>query len=151
MRRALGQLDLLAWQPPQPVARFPDDAVRASTLSGRVSRAVAAALRDCGISREEIARRMSDYLGETVSQNMLDAYASQAREEHRISVPRFLALVHATGDRRLMEAMAELFGWTVIERRFLPLIELAQVREREDELRRQAEALRRQAKSGGLL
>jgi hypothetical protein len=47
--------------------------------------------------------------------------------------------------------IAELFGWTVIERRFLKLIELASLQEREDALRRQREVLRREAKSEGIL
>lgn len=149
MTRNPGQPDLLDWQPPQPVARFPEEQVRAASLAGRVSRAVAAALVDAADDRETIAARMSTFLGERVPPSMLDAYASQAREGHRISVPRFLALLHATKDRRLLELLAEPMGWAVIERRHLPLIEVAAIREREDELRRHREFLTRQARSGG--
>lgn len=145
------QPDLLSWRPPQPVARFEPERVRAVSTRAVVCRAISDALRGTGQPREAIARRMSEFLGEEVSKHMLDAYASPAREEHTISVPRFLALLHATRDRRLLELLAEPFGWTVIERRYLPLIELAAVREHEDEVRRRAEALRRQARAGGLL
>jgi hypothetical protein len=89
--------------------------------------------------------------GEEVSKNMLDAYASEAREEHVINVVRFIALIHATQDRRLLEIVAEMFGWTVIERRYLRLIDLASLQEQQDEFRRRADATRRQAKSEGLL
>jgi hypothetical protein len=34
------QLDLLNWSPPQPVARFDDDKVRAVSVAGRMCRAV---------------------------------------------------------------------------------------------------------------
>lgn len=149
MARHPGQPDLLDWEPPQTVARFPEEQVRAATWAGRVSRAVAAALVDSADDRETIAARMSSFLGERVSPAMLDAYASQAREGHRISVPRFAALLHATGDRRLLELLAEPMGWAVIERRHLPLIEVAAIREHEDELRRRREHLTRLARTGG--
>lgn len=151
MKRAAAQPDLLDWQPPQPVARFPEAQVRAVSLAARISRAVAASLHDAEADRETIAARMSAFLGERISPAMLDAYASQAREDHRISVPRFMALIHATGDRRLLELLAEPMGWAVIERRHLPMIEVAAIREHEDELRRRRDYLTRQARNGGAL
>ena len=143
--------DLLDWQPPQPVASFDPPRVRATGLPARLAKAIGIALEDCGFTRDVVADRMSDYLGRRVSKNMLDAYASEARAEHIISTPRFAALVHATLDRRLLEMLAAPFGWAVIDRKYLPLIELAAVQDRRDELDRQAHALRRQARSGGLL
>lgn len=145
------QPDLLDWTPPQAALAFAPGDVRGATLSARISRAVSVALQDAGVSRRTIAERMSAFLGEAVSLDMLNAYASAARETHRISLPRFLALVHATGDRRLLELLAEPLGWSVIERRFLPLIEIAAVREQEDELRRRREALARRARAEGAL
>lgn len=146
------QLDLLAWEPPAPVARFEEHRVRAATIAVRVSLAVAAALKDAderGLSREEIARRMSLFLGAPISRVTLDGYASTAREDRVISVPRFAALLHATGDRRLLEILAEPMDWAVIERRHLPLIELAAVQQRREELKRHADALLRQARAEG--
>lgn len=147
MVRHSAQPDLLDWQPPEAVKRFPEEQVRAATFAARVSRAVAVALADADAEREAIAARMSSYLGERVSPAMLDAYASQAREDHRISVPRLMALLHATRDRRLLELLAEPMGWAVIERRHLPLIEVAAIREHEDELRRRREFLMRSARA----
>jgi hypothetical protein len=152
IRPVPGQADLLSWAPPEPVVRFADERVRASTLAGRISRAVAEALKDAsagGVDRGEVAQRMTAYLGEDVSLNMVNAYASQAREDHVITLPRFLALLHATQDRRLLELLVEPFGWAVIERKFLPLIDLAAVQERQKKLKRQAAALWREAKSKG--
>lgn len=148
MVRHPAQPDLLDWQPPETVRRFPEEQVRAATFAARVSRAVAVALADADAEREAIAARMSSFLGERVSPAMLDAYASQARDDHRISVPRLMALLHATRDRRLLELLAEPLGWAVIERRHLPLIEVAAIREHEDELRRRREYLMRSARSG---
>lgn len=145
------QLDLLAWEPPEAVVAFDEAQVRNASIAGRIARGVAACLRDCGLTREAVAAQMGAYLGERVSKAMLDAYASEAREEHTISVPRLMALLHVTGDRRLLELVAEPFGWCVLPRKFLPLVQLAAVREREDELRRKSDALRRQARAGGAL
>lgn len=146
-----GQMDLLSWQAPKPVESFKPEETRAASASQRISRAVAATLRDCKLDRAEIARRMGEYLGEPVMTTHLDSWASQARDRNRIPACRLIALVHATGDQRLLQALAEDFGLCVIERRYLPLIELAAVREHEDEIRRRADALRRRAKTEGLL
>lgn len=149
--RAAAQPDLLSWQPPEPVVAYAPEQVRAASVAASIARAVAATLRDAPVSREDIAQRMSAYLGDRVSKAMLDAYASEARQEHQIPVTRLVALMHATGDRRLLQLLAEPLGWAVIERRHLPLIELAAVQERQEELRRRADTLRRTARTGGAL
>lgn len=145
------QLDLLSWQRPEPVARFEEREVRARSLAGRIARGVAVAMRECALSRDEIAARMSDYLGQPVGVPMLNAYASPSRDDHRIGAVRLIALIHVTGDRRLMELLANEFGWAVIERRYLTLIDIAAVQEREDELRQTRKALRRTARREGVL
>jgi len=63
--------DLLAWEPP--AVRFEEPLVRAHTLNAKFARAISLALKECPLSREEVAERMSDWLGEVVSRNMLDA------------------------------------------------------------------------------
>ena len=37
-RRPLAQMDLLAWEPPQPVIRFDELTVRAATVQARITR-----------------------------------------------------------------------------------------------------------------
>ena len=143
------QPDLLDWQPPEPVVRFADPAVRSATVNGRIAKAIAATL--AGLDRTEVARAMSEYLGKPVTKHMVDAYASVARDDHVISTARLAALLHATGDRRLLELLAEPMGWAVIERRYLPLIDLAVLQDKQDELRRRGDALKRQARQQGVL
>lgn len=145
-----GQPSLLDWEPPKPVAAFEPARVRAATLGGQIARAVAECLRDAaaaGLAREAVAERMSAITGARVTKAMLDAYASQAREEHSITLPRFIALMQATGDRRLLELLAEPQGWAVIDRADLPLIELAALQEHHDEINRRMKALQAQARS----
>lgn len=145
------QPDLLAWTAPDVVARFAPERVKGATWEMRFSRAISETLHDCGASREEIAVRMSGFLGEKVSVAMLNAYASTARTEHRMNLGRLLALLVATGDRRLLEMIAGECGWAVVERKFLPMIELAAVQEAKARLEKRANVLRAAAKEGGAL
>ncbi len=145
------QGDLLDWTPPAAVQRFDEDRVRAVTVAGKICRAVSQTLKEAKGSRREVAGCMSAFLGEDVSENMLNAYASEGRPDHVINAVRFVGLLHATQDRRLLEMVAEMFGWIVIEKRFLKLIELAVLQEKQAEIRRRADAARRLARSEGLL
>lgn len=138
------QLSLLDWELPLIVTGYDPMLVRGNSFGFRLSRAISVTLEECGKSRPEIAEHMSDILGRSVTINMLNAYASGQREDHQISVPRFDALIGATQDRRLVEFLAEGRGWAVIERRYLPLIDLAAVAERKKELTRMENGLRRQ-------
>jgi len=60
--------------------------------------------------REIIAAEMSILLGENVSKAMLDAYSSPAREDHRVPMSRFLALVAVCGRQDLMDPLVRQVG-----------------------------------------
>lgn len=144
-------LDLLSWQPPrpqEPTVRFSEAEVRGASHKARTCRAMALALDECGASRDEVAQRMSDYLGETVSVHMLNAYVSEARENHTINIDRFAALVHATQDWRLLALLPGLFGFSVVEDRHVGLIRAAQRREAAARLLKEAELEEHRARTG---
>jgi len=141
MRGDTRTADLLAWEPPEVVRTFPADHVRAASLRAQISKAVGAALKDSDVPRDDMAQAMSDYLGEVVPKTALDGYASEAREDHTISVVRLMALVHATGDIRLLQMLAEPFGCIVVERRYQHAVNAAMKAEMAKELRRRAEEL----------
>jgi len=144
-RRDTRTPDLFDWQPPELVERFDADITRAASQRAAISKVVSAALRDCELDRDAIAERMGEYLGEDVSKPILDAYASEARKDHSISVPRYLALIHATGDRRLLQFLADQFGLAVIDRKYLKMIQALQAREEADRLNKMADRLRAEA------
>jgi len=145
-RRDARTMELLDWKPAEPAVRFDEHQVRGATLNARICRAMAVALDECGASRDEIAERMGEYLGETVSKHMLDAYVSEARDTHNINVIRFAALVHATRDWRLLSLLPELFGFAVVDDRYVSLIRATQMREKAAELDKLAEAEERRAR-----
>jgi hypothetical protein len=143
------QLDLLEWTAPEPVARFDIARVRAASINGQIKRAIAEALR--GRDREVVARNMSQLLGEKISVNMLNAYASEAREDHAIPLVRFAALLQAVGDARLLNVLAEPCGWAVVPEKYVPLIQLGALRDHEDVVRRRRRQLTDEAKAKGAL
>lgn len=148
-RRDTLTLDLLAWQPPEPAVRFDEEKVRGASLNAKICRAMALALEECRTPRTEVAERMSAYLGETVSKPMLDAYVSEARETHTINIVRFAALIHATQDWRLLSLLPELFGFAVVDERYVSLIRATRLREKAAELDRLADAEERRARGIG--
>lgn len=137
------QLDLLNWQAPETRRVFDERLIRGNSFEHRLSRAVAVSLDQCPLSRSEVAEHMGDIMGIRISENILNAYASPARERHQISVPRFDALVSATGDRRLLEFLCEPRGLAVIEQRFLPVVELAHLDAHQHDIARRKRTLRR--------
>ena len=143
--------DLFSWTPPKVVAAYAPERVRAASLAASLSKAVSASLRECGRDRAQVAREMSAYLGENVSADVLDKYASEAAESHIINVVRFIGLLAATRDRRLLELIAAQFDWAVIERKYLPAIDYATLLEQRAELDRAADHMRRTLKTSGVL
>ena len=96
----------------------PRELENALDFNARVSQAISRACdeaRDHGSDRFTVARRMSDILGTEVSKGMIDAYCSQARETHTISLARFKALVRATGCLWLWNVVLEGEGLTLMQ------------------------------------
>jgi hypothetical protein len=86
---------------PPPMARHEGDlAGLGRTIASGVSRA----LREDPRSRYELAGAVSALLGENVSKCMLDAYASEARDEHNVSAERWLAILAATARFDILDA-----------------------------------------------
>jgi hypothetical protein len=127
-------LDLLTWQPASPAKAFEPEKVRAASLRSILCRAIALSLKECGREREQVAEEIGQYLGESCTKAMLDAYASEAREDHTMPLVKFLGLIHATRDMRLLQILAQQFGWAVIPERYLGAVEEAVIAAKEEEL-----------------
>lgn len=85
-----------------------------SDLERKVASAVAAILKRDGRSRFEVAGQVSALLDDDVTKYMLDAYSSEARGDHNISMARFLALTVATQSFDVLDALARLIGCAVM-------------------------------------
>jgi len=141
------QDDLFDWQPPAvTAARFEDQVTAAASLRGKLCRAMAAALKECGKSRDEVAQEMSAYLGERISKAGLDALVSEAKGDHPVSVERFVALIQATGDYRLLTLIGDLFEIALVHRRYLPAIEDAMLADKIEEMAQRQKLARKRWK-----
>jgi hypothetical protein len=144
-RRDSHTLDMFQdYEPPVVAVRYDDSApVQASSVDQTIARAVSQTLKEDGRSRGEIAEAMTAYLGAECSENMLNAYASAARDSHRISLERAAALVAVTGDARLIGQILAPLDLAVIPERYLGAIDEAVAAEREEAWARRRKQARR--------
>lgn len=146
MRRDRRTLNLFDWEPPVVARAFDAVRVRAVSLYSAISKAVSLAMKECGKPRKRIAHEISEYLGRDCPESMLNAYASEGREDHSISLVRFIALIHVTRDMRLLNMIAKMFGWAVIDERYLAAVEEAMWADQEERATRERLAARRRWK-----
>lgn len=134
-------VDLFSELKPAPVVdRFDDEEVKAWSLDGRLAKAVALTMEESGKTREQLAAAMSEATKANVSKAMLDAYASQAREQHSISALRLAALVAITGDARAFNVLLEEAGLIVVPKKYEALLRRERAREMLEKLEREEKA-----------
>lgn len=142
--------DLFSWEP-QPVrVAYSEEVQGRGELDSQISRVIGQALRDAkdnGISRIEIAGRMTKFLGRTISDDALNKWASEATDDRRIPLDAYIALAKATDSGELIGFVAGLFELAVVPDRFVELIEMHQLEEHKREVEARLAAL--QAKSRG--
>lgn len=127
--------DIFAWEPPQVAVGYSPEVTGRGELQSKISRLVGRALRDAkderGITRAKAAVDLSVYLGRTVSEDMLDKWASEASDQHRIPLDAFIGLVEVTGATDLLGFIPGLFGFVVIDRKYEAIVELQLLEEHE--------------------
>lgn len=143
--------DLFAWQPPKVAVGYGEDVTGRGALDNRISRAISRALKDAkerGMARSQIAKAMSDYLGRSISEDMLNKWASEAADSNRITLDAFMALIDATSSHDLMGLIVAGFGYVAVPERYSDMIELHLIEEHERDViaRRQALEARVRAK-----
>lgn len=149
-RRDTLTADLFAWEPPQVAAGYSDDVAGRGALDNRIARSISRALKDAkeaGRTRAEIALRMSEFLGRTISEDMLNKWSSEAAGQHRISLDAFIALVEATGAHELLGLVTNGFGFVAVPERYRDLIELHLIEEHEREIASRRQALEARVKA----
>jgi hypothetical protein len=148
-RRDPETVDLFSEYTPRPVVeRYAAERVRAARAGARIKRAVSEAMRESGRSRSELAKAMSDYLGESVTTGMLDQYASTANEGHNITAYRLVALLAVTGDLRLINALLSDTGAIAVDGKYEALIRREMAKEARDRLDREINAADAQWRAG---
>lgn len=128
------------YQPSTVVDRFEDEQVKAWSVGGRLAKAIALCMEDSGMTREELAAQMSEITKNSISKTLLDAYASQAKEQNQISAVRLAALVAITGDARPFNVLLEEAGLIVVPKKFEALLKRERARELRQQLEREEQA-----------
>lgn len=143
--------DLLAWEPPQVAVGYSADVTGRGNLDSQISRLVGRALRDCrddGIgSRTDVARRMTTYLGRTISETMLNKWSSENSGDHRIPLDAFIALIEATGAEGLLGFVPARFGFAVVPEKYADIIEDHLLNEHERDVAARRAALQARIKA----
>ncbi|WP_026379395.1 hypothetical protein [Afifella pfennigii] len=137
-------LDLFDWEPPAMTVGYGEDVTGRGPLDLRISRLLAKALqdmRDEGIDRGEIARRMSERLGRSVSKEMLYKWSSPGSSEHRITLDAFAALIAVTERWELLGVLPGLFGYAVVSDDCREIIRLHQMKERRQTIAQHSSAI----------
>lgn len=120
----------------------------AVAANGRLALIMSRALDEVaaeGISRSEIADRMSDILGCKVSKGMLDKYTSQSSTQHTIGHIRLVAFVRATGKTWIWKVLLAHEGLTILEGEEALLAQAALAQKKADHFREEARRLKHAA------
>ena len=101
----------------------------------KLKQAMSRALKECPLSRAEVAVRMAEELGQdTFSLATLNQYTAESNDTHEISLNRFKAFVRATGAVWLVDFAFASEGVTMLIGDEARLAEAALVRQQKREL-----------------
>jgi len=143
-RRNLSTAQLLAWEAESVRVGYSDDVLGRGDIGSQISRLIGQALADAkeaGICRNDVARKMAEYLGRPVPKASIDKWSSEATVDQRIPLDAFIALVAATNELRLLAFIPSRFGCAVVSDRYADLIELHEIEQHEEELNLRKSAL----------
>jgi hypothetical protein len=118
----------------------------------RLREAIALAIKDCRLSRYQIAAQMSEALGVEVSKAMIDSWTAESREGvNRFPACYLPAFCHVVGSIEPLRILADLVGCFVIEGEDALDLEEKRIEDKEKELaekKRAIRAIRAMARNG---
>lgn len=129
--------DLFTWEPPAVAVGYSEEVSGRGELQNKIARLISRALRDARdneLTRTIVASKLGGELGRTVSEDMLDKWASEASEAHRIPLDAFIAMIRVTGATELLGFIPAMFGFVVVDKKYEPIIELQLIEEHEREV-----------------
>lgn len=104
---------------------------------------IAQAIKECPLSRFQIAARMSELLGVEVSKTMIDAWTAESREGvNRFPACYLPAFCHAVGSIEPLKMLADLVGSVVVQGEEALLIEMSKIEEQEHNLLKKKRAIK---------
>ncbi len=100
----------------------------------RLRSLISEALKASPYSRYEVAARMSELLGKSISKEQMDSWSAESKENHRFPLVYLPAFTVSTGDSRIMRELAELCNGHFIESEDALRLELGRIEEAKREL-----------------
>lgn len=139
MRRPSDPLTMDLFEVPVPVRPTPGALAIGPALRGLVSDL----LKRSPMSRHEIAARMSELTGESISKHQLDSWTAESREGWRFPLEYLPALEEALQTHEVTAWVADLRGARLSVGREALEAQLGKVSQMRDELARQERALKK--------
>lgn len=128
------------FEPPAPAKAPAELAGLGRVVAGVVSKA----LKDDPRSRDEVAGALSALLDERVSVDMLNAYASEARDQHSIPLHRALGLIAVTDRHDLLDTLVRRIGAALLVGDELRLARLGHLKAQRVQIDEEMRRLRRE-------
>lgn len=101
------------------------------------------AIKECPLSRVQIAIKMTELLGREITKNMIDSWTAESREGmNNIWAVDLPAFCHVTGSIEPERVLADVLGSFVIQGEEALLIELARIEEKEQTLSEKKKAIK---------
>ncbi|MDP2786646.1 MAG: helix-turn-helix transcriptional regulator [Pseudomonadota bacterium] len=124
-------------------------------IAASIGEALERVRKERGMTREQVAERMSFHLGEKLSENMLNNYVSQAHGQHEISLRRAMALDAALEGTPQCDTLLRLYARkrgerAVINQDDAALLEWARLHHQERELAERRKVLEAALKVRGM-
>src|SRR4030067_3879289 len=72
--------------------------------------AISEDIKNCSFSRYQITARMSEFIGQEITESMLYSWTAESKEKHRFPCQFLPAFIMATGGRRAFEVLSRKSG-----------------------------------------
>ena len=106
-----------------------------SDTAARVREAAGKDLKECRLSRDQVALELTGMVGREITVAQIDAFVAESKP-HRLPAELLPAWVKVTGSRRLLEALLGELGLSVATEEDREFAELGRVRLRDEKLTR---------------
>ena len=111
-KRTDNQLNIFEWyrgiQRPTGNEKLPPDG--GLDIDSEFRAAVSRDIKECPLSHYQIAARMSELVGQEITESMLYSWTAESKERHRFPCQFLPAFVIATGQRRTFEVLSRKSG-----------------------------------------
>ncbi len=111
-------------------------------ISNQLRGELSEGLRRSGMSRFEIAAKMSELVGTEITKSQLDSWTAESKEYHRFPAEYLPAFCQVTGHKDLLRMMVKLIHCYLLESEEALLAELGRIDQTKRDLMKREKAVR---------